>query len=185
MPCLESCCFLVSLHAAGPADQFMANFVVTDHPPATKQAKEKKGKDCLMTHLSLRTALVTVLASVALAGCASTQSVHRAQADANAATEQARAGAAAAKQAQASADAAAVAAQRAQASADGAGTAAQNASTAAQAVASQQQANDSKVAALENRVRRLEQWKKAQAKKHHHKKHHKARHKAAAKTATK
>lgn len=48
-------------------------------------------------------------------------------------------------------------------------------------MATEQQASDRKIAALESRVRRLEQWKKAHAKQHHDKKHHKA----AAKTSAK
>ena len=124
-----------------------------------------------MNKVTMRTAMVAVLATVALSGCATTKSVHRAQASADVAQGLAREGIADAKRAQGSADAAAVAAQRAQGTADNAYASAQGAGNLAQGVAASQQVTAGKVASLESRLRRLEKWKWAHthAKKHHHK----------------
>ncbi len=78
-----------------------------------------------------------VATSMMLGGCATTDSVKRAQASADQAMQHAQAAEAAAQRAQSTADAAGAAAQRAQSTADAAGTAAQGASQQAQANAAQ------------------------------------------------
>lgn len=120
-----------------------------------------------------------------LGGCATTGSVKRAQAAADAAMTRANEGVDAAGRAQSAADAAGAAAQHAQGSADAAAAAAQGAGNAAQgalAAAQSAQAGTARIGGLESRLNRLERWKWAQTHKkkaHRHHRHH-AAHKAKA-----
>lgn len=120
-------------------------------------------------------ALAVVAGSLALGGCATTGSVKRAQARADAAFVEGQKGQADAARAQGTAEAAGAAAQHAQGTADQAGAAAQNAGTAAaqanQAAAAASQGNAEQIASLSGRLHRLEaaEWRrKHPGKKHHH-----------------
>jgi len=91
-----------------------------------------------MLRLTGRLALAGVMAgALAVSGCATTESVEKAQATADQANSAAQAAGAAAQRAQSSADAANAAAQRAQSTADSANSAAQAAASQAQAASSQ------------------------------------------------
>ncbi|MFC3068272.1 hypothetical protein [Phenylobacterium soli] len=114
------------------------------------------------TKLTL-TALLT--GAVALSGCASIDSVKRAQATADQALAMAQSDQAASQHAQSSADAAAAAAQRAQSSADAAASAAQSAQSAAQAASAQ-------VGDLSTRVDRMQRQRATSGKRHHRTRHH-------------
>jgi hypothetical protein len=120
-----------------------------------------------------RVMLAATLLPIALAGCATTGSVKRAQASADAAMARANAAGDAAQHAQGSADAAFGAARQAQGTADGAATAAQGAGSTAQQALAAGQGADGRISALESRIRRLERRKAYEAHmrarhRHHH-----------------
>jgi len=121
-----------------------------------------------------RVILAATLLPMALAGCATTGSVRRAQGTADAALARANAAGDAAQHAQGSADAAFGAAQHAQGTADGAATAAQGAGGTAQAALAAGQGADGRISALESRLRRLEHERAREARRHgrlHHRHH--------------
>jgi len=125
--------------------------------------------------------LLSALLPMALAGCATTGSVKRAQAAADNAQVRADEGLTAAQRAQGSADNAAQAAAQAQGSANNALTAAQGAGSAAQAASMAAQSAGSRADMLETRLRSLERWKWAKthpkkASKKHRARHHAAKH---------
>jgi hypothetical protein len=121
-----------------------------------------------------RMILAATLLPMALAGCATTGSVKRAQATADQALARANEAGESAQHAQSSADAAMGAAQHAQGTADGAATAAQGASGSAQQALAAGQGNDARISALEERLHHLERERAAhKGKKRHHHGHHK------------
>ncbi|MCW1986178.1 UNVERIFIED_ORG: multidrug efflux pump subunit AcrA (membrane-fusion protein) [Sphingomonas sp. R1F5B] len=126
--------------------------------------------------------LLSALLPMALAGCATTGSVKRAQAAADQAQARADEGVTTAQRAQGSADSAAQAAAQAQGSANNAMTAAQSAGSAAQAASMAAQSAGSRADSLETRLRSLERWKWAKTHpkkaKKHHARHHQAKHHA-------
>lgn len=116
------------------------------------------GKELHMTNITLRGTMILAVATGALAlgGCATTGSVKRAQARADAAYSYADTANGAAQHAQGSADGAMTAAQRAQMSADGAMTAAQRAQMSADGAGASAQGAAGQIARLNARVRHLE-----------------------------
>jgi hypothetical protein len=116
-----------------------------------------------------RLILAATVLPLALAGCATTGSVKRAQATADQALARANDGYDAAQKAQGSADAAMGAAQKAQGTADGAANAAQGAGGTAQQALAAGQSADARIARLESRLHRLEHTRGHHRKgKHHH-----------------
>lgn len=118
--------------------------------------------------------LLSALLPMALAGCATTGSVKRAQAAADNAQIRADEGLTAAQRAQGSADQANGLAAQAQGTANNAMTAAQSAGSAAQAATMAAQVSNGRQDELETRLHKLERWKWAQthSKKKSRKRHH-------------